>query len=48
MWRPLIRALYYATLFEVEKWSQMATRLAPAPVFIKDPSKYKVQHSDWI
>jgi hypothetical protein len=23
----------------------MKTRPAPAPVFIKDPSKYKVQHS---
>ena len=27
---------------------EMKMRPAPAPVFIKDPSKYKVQHSCWI
>ena len=59
MWRPLTRASYSAALFEVGKWSQIAyriltlrgemkTRPAPTPVFIRDPSKYKVQHSDWI
>ena len=59
MWRPLTRASYSATLFEAGKWNRIAyriltprgemkTRPALAPVFIRDPSKYKVQHSDWI
>ena len=57
MWRPLTRASYSAMLFEVGKCSQIAyhiltsrvemkTRPAPAPDFIRDLSKYKVQHSD--
>ena len=59
MWTLLKRASYSATLFEAGKWSQIAyriltsrgemkTRPTLASVFIKDPSKYKVQHSDWI
>jgi hypothetical protein len=27
---------------------EMKSRLAPAPVFITDPSKLRVQHSAWI
>jgi hypothetical protein len=53
--RLLTRASYSATLFEAGKWSRMAyciltprgemkTRPASTPVFIRDPSKYKVQH----
>jgi hypothetical protein len=54
--RPRRRASYSAMLFDAGKWRRMAyfmcflrgetkSRPAPAPVFITDPSKYRVQHS---
>ena len=53
MWRPLTRASYSTTLFQTGKWiwmvyhiltprGEMKMRPTLAPVFIKDPSKYKV------
>jgi hypothetical protein len=57
--RPQSRASYSAMLFDTGKWRRTAYRMcsprgetnsrpAPAPVFITEPSKYRVQHSAWI
>jgi hypothetical protein len=53
--RPQSRASYSAMLFDAGKWRRIAYRMcsprgdtksrpAPAPVFITEPSKYRVQH----
>jgi hypothetical protein len=57
--RPQRMASYSAMLFDAGKWRRTAylmcsprgetkSRLVPAPVFITDPSKYRVQHSAWV
>jgi hypothetical protein len=57
--RPQSRASYSAMLFDAGKWRRTAYRMfsprgetksrpAAAPVFITEPSKYRVQHSAWI
>jgi hypothetical protein len=57
--RPESRASYSTILFDAGKWRRTAYRMcsprgetksrpAPTPVFITEPSKYRVQHSAWI
>jgi hypothetical protein len=57
--RPHSRVSYSAMLFDAGKWRRTAyhmcsprgetkSRPAHAPVFITEPSKYRVQHSAWI
>jgi hypothetical protein len=57
--RPQSRASYSSMLFDAGKWRRTTYRMcslrgetkskpAPAPVFITEPSKYRVQHSAWI